>query len=171
MLYLNIILQEISEPNCLDSNPRLEAYTCLHFLTCTSCLLQRLNMSVPIAHRGQDNRVGRTWTHLHYSYLWSITAICRATTNEKEIKIIRRDFPLLKITRRNLNKNGKRGRDTVYSKSTTQIGTHKWQIWGQKSLWYTYLKKKESNSTIKVNTMIKSQGKRTKEKVRRKTEL
>ena len=32
-------------------------------------------------------------------------------------------------------------------------------------------KKKESNTNITVNTMIKSQGKRTKEKVRRKTEL
>jgi len=54
-------------------------------------------------------------THINFLY----------TTNEKEIKMIRRDFPLLKLSRRNLNKKGKRGRDTVYSKSTTQVGTHK----------------------------------------------
>ena len=38
------------------------------------------------------------------------------------------------------------------------------------SNWYTYLKK-ESNTNITINTMIKSQGKRTKEEVKRKTEL
>ena len=38
------------------------------------------------------------------------------------------------------------------------------------STWYTYLKK-ESNTNITIKTTIKSQGKRTKEEVKRKTEL
>ena len=62
-----------------------------------------------------DGRVGRPWAHL-LPRAPKLTAIYRATIDEKDLKTSRKDLLKLKLYRRKHNKTGSRGRDAVRSR-------------------------------------------------------